>query len=318
MIPDFQTIMRPLLEVVKDGQEYKVSHLIDPISDIFGLTLEERRELLPSQRDLVIQNRIWWARVYMSKAGLLKSTKRGVFKISARGIEALKSGEQINIIYLKRYPEFVEFYSGNKEKNNKKEKVASVRVVRGGTDSIETVEQDPETMIAEATSAINSAVADELMEQVLKMNAYDFEKLVIDILGKMGYNPDEVDRNTFVTKKSGDEGLDGIIKVDKLGFDTIGVQAKLWDINNTVGRPEIQRFAGALGGAAIKNGVFVTTAKFSKQAYEYSHPSAKIILIDGNMLMRLMIQYNIGVQTKNIYEVKRLDIDYFESFEQLK
>lgn len=315
MIPDFQTIMRPLLEVVKDGQEYKVSHLIDPISDIFGLTLEERRELLPSQRDLVIQNRIWWARVYMSKAGLLKSTKRGVFKISARGIEALKSGEQINIIYLKRYPEFVEFYSGNKEKNNKKEKVASARVVRGGTDSIETVEQDPETMIAEATSAINSAVADELMEQVLKMNAYDFEKLVIDILGKMGYNPDEVDRNSFVTKKSGDEGLDGIIKVDKLGFDTIGVQAKLWDTSSTIGRPEIQRFAGALGGAAIKNGVFVTTAKFSKQAYEYSHPSAKIILIDGNMLMRLMIQYNIGVQTKNIYEVKRLDIDYFESFE---
>ena len=315
MIPDFQTIMRPLLEVVKDGQEYKVSHLIDPISDIFGLTLEERRELLPSQRDLVIQNRIWWARVYMSKAGLLKSTKRGVFKISARGIEALKSGEQINIIYLKRYPEFVEFYSGNKEKNNKKEKVASVRVVSGGIDSKEAVEQDPETMIAEATSAINSAVADELMEQVLKMNAYDFEKLVIDILGKMGYNPDEVDRNSFVTKKSGDEGLDGIIKVDKLGFDTIGVQAKLWDTSSTISRPEIQRFAGALGGAAIKNGVFVTTAKFSKQAYDYSHPSAKIILIDGNMLMRLMIQYNIGVQTKNIYEVKRLDIDYFESFE---
>lgn len=315
MIPDFQTIMRPLLEVVQDGQEYKVSHLIDPISDIFGLTPEERREMLPSQRDLVIQNRIWWARVYMSKAGLLKSTKRGVFKISTRGIEALKSGEQINVIYLKRYPEFVEFYSGNKEKNNKKEKVASVGVAEDRTDLVGTVEQDPETMIAEATSAINLAVADELMEQVLKMNAYDFEKLVIDILGKMGYNPDEVDRNSFVTKKSGDEGLDGIIKVDKLGFDTIGVQAKLWDTSSTIGRPEIQRFAGALGGAAIKNGVFVTTAKFSKQAYEYSHPNAKIILIDGNMLMRLMIQYNIGVQTKNIYEVKRLDIDYFESFE---
>ena len=306
MIPDFQTIMRPLLEVVKDGQEYKVSHLIDPISDIFGLTPEERRELLPSQRTPTIQSRIYWARTYMQKAGLLEPTARGVFKITPRGIEALASGELLNVKYLKRYPEFVEFHSGNKAKDQKKEDTV-VPIVP--------IEQDPETMIAEATNAINLAVADELMAQVLKMDAYDFEKLVIDILGKMGYNPDEVDRNTFVTKKSGDEGLDGIIKVDKLGFDTIGVQAKLWDINNTVGRPEIQRFAGALGGAAIKNGVFVTTAKFSKQAYEYSHPSAKIILIDGNMLMRLMIQYNIGVQTKNIYEVKRLDIDYFESFE---
>lgn len=306
MIPDFQTIMRPLLEVVKDGQEYKVSHLIDPISDIFGLTPEERRERLPSQRTSTIQSRIYWARTYMQKAGLLEPTARGVFKITPRGMEALASGELLNVKYLKRYPEFVEFHSGNKTKEQKKEETVV---------PIAPVEQDPETMIAEATSAINLAVADELMEQVLKMDAYDFEKLVIDILGKMGYNPDEVDRNSFVTKKSGDEGLDGIIKVDKLGFDTIGVQAKLWDTSSTIGRPEIQRFAGALGGAAIKNGVFVTTAKFSKQAYEYSHPSAKIILIDGNMLMRLMIQYNIGVQTKNIYEVKRLDIDYFESFE---
>ena len=306
MIPDFQTIMRPLLEVVKDGQEYKVSHLIDPISDIFGLTPGERRERLPSQRTSTIQSRIYWARTYMQKAGLLEPTARGVFKITPRGMEALASGELLNVKYLKRYPEFVEFHSGNKTKDQKKEETVV---------PIAPVEQDPETMIAEATSAINLAVADELMEQVLKMDAYDFEKLVIDILGKMGYNPDEVDRNSFVTKKSGDEGLDGIIKVDKLGFDTIGVQAKLWDTSSTIGRPEIQRFAGALGGAAIKNGVFVTTAKFSKQAYEYSHPSAKIILIDGNVLMRLMIQYNIGVQTKNIYEVKRLDIDYFESFE---
>ncbi len=306
MIPDFQTIMRPLLEVVKDGQEYKVSHLIDPISDIFGLTPEERRERLPSQRTSTIQSRIYWARTYMQKAGLLEPTARGVFKITPRGMEALASDELLNVKYLKRYPEFVEFHSGNKTKDQKKEETVV---------PIAPVEQDPETMIAEATSAINLAVADELMEQVLKMDAYDFEKLVIDILGKMGYNPDEVDRNSFVTKKSGDEGLDGIIKVDKLGFDTIGVQAKLWDTSSTIGRPEIQRFAGALGGAAIKNGVFVTTAKFSKQAYEYSHPNAKIILIDGNMLMRLMIQYNIGVQTKNIYEVKRLDIDYFESFE---
>lgn len=305
MIPDFQQIFRPLLETVKDGKEYKISNLITPISDVFGLTPEERRELLPSQRTPIIQSRIYWARTYMQKAGLLEPTARGVFKITSRGIEALDSGEQLNVKYLKRYPEFVEFHSGNKSKDQKKETVVPVT----------SIEQDPETMIAEATSAINSAVADELMEQVLKMDAYDFEKLVIDILGKMGYNPDEVDRNSFVTKKSGDEGLDGIIKVDKLGFDTIGVQAKLWDTSSTIGRPEIQRFAGALGGAAIKNGVFVTTAKFSKQAYEYSHPNAKIILIDGNMLMRLMIQYNIGVQTKNIYEVKRLDIDYFESFE---
>lgn len=305
MIPDFQTIMRPLLEEVKDGKEYKVSNLISPLSDVFGLSQEERRELLPSQRNPTIQSRVYWARTYMQKAGLLESTARGVFRITPRGLEALNSGEQINVKYLKRYPEFVEFHSGNRTKDNSKEEV---------TPSIP-IEQDPETMIAEATSAINVAVAGELMEQVLKMNAYDFEKLVIDLLGKMGYNPDEVDRNSFVTKRSGDEGLDGIIKVDKLGFDTIGVQAKLWDTSSTIGRPEIQRFAGALGGAAIKNGVFVTTAKFSKQAHEYSHPSAKIILIDGNLLMKLMIQYNVGVQTKNIYEVKRLDIDYFESFE---
>lgn len=301
MIPDFQATMRPLLLHLNDGEPHPIREAIVAVCSYFKLTPEEQQEMLPSQRQPTIHNRVYWAKTYLLKAGLLQSPARGSVRITDEGRKALASQEPINVAYLNRYPAFVRFHTG---------KGSGQTLAAPSPDT----EQDPETILAEAGKKLDAALADDLMELLLKMNAYDFEKLVVDLLGRMGYNPDAEDRNSFVTRKSGDEGIDGIIKVDKLGFDAIDIQAKLWATDQTVGRPEIQRFAGALGGAGLKNGVFVTTARFSRQACEYRHPNTKIILIDGRLLTELMIRHNLGVQLKNLYEIKRPDLDYFESF----
>lgn len=307
MIPDFQATMRPLLMQLRDGESHSFKDVLAAVCRHFKLTQMEQQEMLPSQRQPTINNRVAWAKTYLLKAGLLQSPSRGVILITDEGLKALQSDETINVAYLNRYPSFIRFHAG-------KNKVSGHAAPQPDPAASTDAEQDPETVIAQASDTLNAALSDELMDNLLKMKSYDFEKLVIDLLGKMGYNPDEEDRSNFLTKKSGDEGLDGIIKVDKLGFDAIGIQAKLWAPDQTIGRPKIQEFAGALGGKGLKNGIFVTTAQYSKQAKEYYHSNTKIILIDGTMLTDLMIRYNIGVQIKNLYEIKRLDLDYFDSF----
>ena len=303
MIPDFQSTMLPLLQQLADGKEHHINEVIDALSDYFHLTEDERNEMTPSQRQSTIRNRIQWANTYMKKAGLIEALhKRGLIRISQRGADVLaQKPAKINVAFLNQFPEFVEFHKAKSSPT-----AASPELVK------EDQEQDPFAAIQSAQQTIRTALADDLLETIATKDPYFFEWLVVELLVKMGYSNEK--SASFVTKKSGDNGVDGIIKMDKLGFDLIGVQAKHWDRNKLVGRPEIQGFAGALGGLGIKNGAFFTTSGFTKAAREYNHPGIKIILIDRDELARLMIDYNVGVQTEHTIELKKIDIDFFDAF----
>lgn len=304
MIPDFQTLMLPLLQQLADGKEHNIKNIVDALAIQFGLTEEEKKELIPSQRQPTIYNRVLWANTYLKKSGLITSPKRGVVVLSKRGRQVLNQGVgKINISFLKQFPEFIEFQNRSKHDEN---------AATMGKPANEDNQQDPLTTLLDAQTTINRALSDDLIEAILSKDPYFFERVVVELLVKMGYSNESSD--LFVTKKSGDDGVDGIIRMDKLGFDLIGVQAKRWDKDKTIGRPEVQAFAGALGGLGITNGVFFTTAKFSEQAKQYKHSGIKIILIDGNELTKLMISHTIGVQIERSIDFKKIDRDFFEEF----
>jgi restriction system protein len=293
-IPDFQTVMLPLLEHVKDGREHTLREAIDALAVRFKLTDEERRELLPSGLQRTFDNRVGWARTYMKKAGLLESKSRGHIQITERGMEALRTNpSRIDSRFLDQYEEFKEFRTslGPKPKPPSEEA------------------RTPEEMLEEAYKSLRNNLASEMLAQVKKTTPKMFEQIVVELLVKMGYGGSRPDASKAIGG-TGDEGIDGIIKEDRLGLDIIYVQAKRW--GNTVGRPEIQKFAGALQGQRAKKGIFITTANFSKEAKDYaSRIDSKIVLIDGEELAEFMIDNNIGVSPVTNYEVKRIDLDYF-------
>ena len=298
-IPDFQSIMLPLLTFAGDGKEHSLREAIESLAQQFALTPEERAELLPSGRQEIFVNRVGWARTYMKKAGLLDSTRRGHFKITERGCSMLRSKpSMINIKYLRQFDEFVEFQRPVKENSPNEAGNAD-------TEEIST----PEELMESAYQRVREGLAAELLQTIKDNSPAFFERLVIDLLVRMGYGGTRKDAGQAIGK-SGDGGIDGIIKEDRLGLDIVYVQAKRWD--DVVGRPEIQKFAGALQGQRAKKGVFLTTSSFSRDALEYvSRIESKIVLIDGEMLAQLMIDYNIGVATLASYDVKRIDSDYF-------
>jgi len=265
--------------------------------------IEYRREArllrqTASGRQATFDNRVGWARTYLKKAGLLISTRRGYYQITERGMEILKQKPpEITASFLKQFPEFVEFQ--RPQKGKVKEEVEQ--------DTDET--QTPEEEIEMAYQRVRQELAADLLQTVMSCSPTFFEWLVIDLLVKMGYGGTRRDAGQAVGR-SGDGGIDGIINEDRLGLDIVYIQAKRWD--NTVGRPEIQKFAGALQGQRAKKGIFITTSDFTRQAQEYvSRIDSKIVLIDGNTLAQLMIDYNIGVATVGMYELKRVDSDYF-------
>jgi restriction system protein len=296
-IPDYQSIMLPLLQFSGDRQEHSLREAIEVLADQFALTDDERKELLPSGQQATFDNRVGWARTYLKKAGLVETTRRGYFQIAERGSELLTNPpERITAKYLKQFPEFVTF---QRKRNQQKEPIEH------SEDETYTPEEDIET----AYQAIRQGVAAELLQVVKTHSPSFFERLVIDLLVKMGYGGTRKDAGQAIGK-SGDEGIDGIIKEDRLGLDIVYIQAKRWD--NVVSRPEIQKFAGALQGQRAKKGIFITTSSFSEGATEYvSRIESKIVLIDGDALAQLMIDYNIGVTTIATYELKRIDSDYF-------
>jgi restriction system protein len=300
-IPDYQTIMLPLLQYIKDGKEYSLREVIDGLVAHFKLTTEERNELLPSGTQSLFYNRVGWARTYLNKAGLLKSERRGYFSITNKGLEVLKQNpSEINNDLLERYPEFADFISYKKEKTIKQDKAK---------DSFKQLET-PEEILENAYQNLNKELASELLKQIKDSPASLFEQIVIDLLVTMGYGGNRKDAGEAIGKPS-DEGIDGIIKEDRLGLDTIYIQAKRW-VDTTVSRPEIQKFVGALQGQKARKGIFITTSSFSKEAYDYvSRIETKIVLIDGNLLANLMIANNIGVSLLANYEVKKIDTDYF-------
>jgi len=297
-IPDYQSIMLPLLRLLTDEKEHSFRDSIENLAQFFKLSAEERKELLPSGQQPVFDNRVGWARTYMKKAGLLETTRRGFFKITKRGLEALKQNPpEINVKFLEQYSEFIEFREIRKEKGKMSHEIE------------ETEKQSPEDLLVYGYQKIRQELADELLAQIKSCSPEFFERLVIELLVKMGYGGSRKDAGKAIGK-TGDEGIDGIIKEDKLGLDIIYIQAKRWE--NMVSRPEIQKFAGALQGHRAKKGIFITTSSFSKEALDFvSKIDSKIVLIDGEHLAQLMIDHDIGVSKIASYDIKEIDTDYF-------
>ncbi len=296
-IPDYQTVMLPLLKLASDGQEHFFRDSVETLAEEFGLSEEERKELLPSGQQALFVNRVGWARTHLKQAGLLETTRRAYFRITERGRQVLAENlDRIDIKYLKQFPEFLEFMARGKDKDSAN--------AQG-----EIVEQTPEESLEAAYQKVRKELAEELLKQIKQCSPAFFEKLVIDLLVKMGYGGTRRDAGRAVGK-TGDGGIDGIISEDRLGLDNIYLQAKRWD--SVVGRPEIQKFAGALQGQRAKKGVFITTSGFTPDAHGFvAKIDNKIVLIDGDFLAQLMIDHNVGVSTAALYEIKRIDSDYF-------
>jgi restriction system protein len=292
-VPDFQALMLPLLQIAGDDGDHHLSDAIDALAVQFRLSEEERRELLPSGRQAKFDNRVGWARTYLKKAGLLDSTGRGTFRIAERGLDVLKgSPPSIDVRFLARYPEFVEF------------KKATKREPEG-----EETGQTPEEALELGYQNLTRSLAQDLLERIKSCSPRFFENLVVDLLVAMGYGGSRKDAGQAVGQ-SGDGGIDGIIKEDKLGLDVVYVQAKRWEAS--VGRPIVQAFAGSLEGQRARKGVFITTSQFSPDARDYvTRIEKKIVLIDGQQLAQLMIDHGVGVTELASYTVKKVDMDYF-------
>ncbi|MHC4738590.1 MAG: restriction endonuclease [Planctomycetota bacterium] len=300
-IPDFETLMLPLLKLASDEKEHSTKEATEVLITEFGLTEQEQKQLLPSGTIRVIVNRIGWAATYLKKCRLLESPKRGYFKITQRGIDALNQNiSKIDNKYLQQFSEYHEFKTIKK----KKAKIKLRRKI--DEDGLQTPEED----MGIAYEELNQNLAQELLDKIKDSSPIFFEILVIELLVKMGYGGSRKDAGQAVGR-SGDEGIDGVIKEDRLGLETIYIQAKRWE--NNVSRPEVQKFAGALQGQRAKKGIFITTSAFTKEAMQYaSKIENKIVLIDGERLSQLMIEHNIGVSTTASYEVKKIDTDYFD------
>ncbi|MCT7997233.1 restriction endonuclease [Laspinema olomoucense] len=297
-IPDFQSIMLPLLNLFADEQEHSLREIIDSLSETFALSEEERAQLLPSGKQSMFNNRVSWAKTHLTKAGLLKTTKRGYFQITQQGLKVWKEHPpKINNKFLQQFPKFIEF------KQNKNSDLNSLDV---DDDNKFTT---PEEELESAFQKLNQTLASDLIEQIKSGSPRFFEMLVVDLLVKMGYGGTRKDAGQVIGR-SGDEGVDGLINEDRLGLDVIYIQAKRWQ--NPVGRPEIQKFTGALEGFRAKKGIFITSSSFTNDAQEYvERIDKKVILIDGDKLAQLMIEYNVGVSPVVSYEIKKVDLDYF-------
>jgi restriction system protein len=297
-IPDYQTTMLPLLRFAGDKQEHRFRDAVQTLANEFALTEEERKELLPSGQQAIFNNRVGWARLYLVKAGLLEATRRGYFKITEQGNKALaEKPERIDKNFLMQYPDFVKAWESI---------IGKRKTGKGPTVPPETT---PEESLESAFQELNDSLASELLEAIKQSPPNFFERLVVDVLIKIGYGGSRKEAGQAMGR-SGDGGIDGIIKEDKLGLDIIYLQAKKWE--NTVGRPEIQKFAGALQGQRARKGIFISTSNFSKEAFDYvKNIDSKIILIDGQLLAELMIEHNVGISPVSKYEIKKIDSDYF-------
>lgn len=297
-VPDFQSFFKPLLEIAADGKEHSMKEARELIARKMNISEEDVKELLPSGTQTKFDNRIAWAKSYFVQAKVLEAPRRAYFRITERGQDLLKKGhERIDVKLLNQYPEFIEFHT--------MKAAPTTDEIQQDTLPLET----PEETLQKAYQNIRGDLAAEILEKIKGNSPHFFERLVVDIMVALGYGGSRSDAGKSIGQ-SGDEGIDGIIKEDRLGLDVIYLQAKRWD--GTVGRPEIQKFVGALHGKRAKKGVFITTGRFSDDAVKYVESiDPKVILIDGRTLSELMIDYGLGTSTTAKYEVKRIDTDYF-------
>lgn len=300
-VPKFFEFFEAFLGSIKDGEIHTMKEVRDEISRVMDLSDDDLLEMLPSGKQSTFNNRVAWARTYLDRAGLIETPSRGHYRIKDEGVKALESGEKIDLHYLDRYDSFKEFHKYDPDSVND----------QTDNDNADQSES-PEEMLDSAYKKINDSLAAQLMTEVMKLGPTDFEKLVVQLLLNMGYGSG-IEKAGFVTQKSNDGGIDGIIKEDQLGFSSIYIQAKQWAPDRSVDKPEIQKFVGALTGKQAQKGLFITTAKFTSGAVKYSENllGAKVVLVDGDALTRLMIKHNLGVSVEHIYEVKKLDSDYF-------
>lgn len=299
-IPDFQSLMLPLLKVVADGREYRLRDAVELLAEEFHITDEERQQLLPSGRYPTFDNRIAWAKTYLKKAGLIDQPRRAFFQITERGREVLKTSPKlINMKFLEQFPEYIAFKE-NSDQTEAQQQITSPIAVQNET---------PEELIESGARTIRKELAEEILQRIKGCPPAFFERLVVELLVKMGYGGTRQDAGRAIGR-SGDEGIDGVIHEDRLGLDVIYLQAKRWE--GVVGRPEIQKFVGALQGQRAKKGVFITTSDFTKEAVEYvRNIDNKVVLINGALLANLMIDHNVGVSLAATYEIKKIDSDYF-------
>ena len=303
MIPKYDEIYYDFLEVLSDGKVHTLKEIREKIAGKWKLSEEERISRIPSGTQYVFDSRVGWARTYLKKAGFIESPSRAIFIISPRGRNALKENPHgFGNSYLEQFSEFREFFKPETESLNPS-KPTAVSNNEG---------ESPEEKMDQAYGLIFEGLVEEVLTEVTKMTPDAFEYLVVNLLLSMGYGG-SLSENGLVTEKSGDEGIDGIIKEDKLAFDQIYTQVKKWAKDGSGSRPEIQKFVRALLGQGASKGLYITTAKFSKQAIEYATKqlSTKIVLIDGDKLARLMIENNLGVSVTNTYVIRRLDSDFF-------
>jgi restriction system protein len=301
-IPDYQSLMRPLLLFRKDGAEKNIRDAISSIAKQIKLTEEEFNQLLPSGKQTLFSNRVHWARTYLDKAGALKRTRRSHFVVTERGQKLLaEHPDRIDVSVLRQFPEFVAFQSP---------KVSDEGATKIDVPDVELAQTTatPEEAIQGAELQILDHLRSDLLESIGKLSPTFFERLVVDLIVAMGYGGS---RSAVAKRlgKSGDEGIDGIVNEDPLGLDVVYLQAKRYAADNTIGRERIQQFAGALVGQGASKGVFVTTSSFTKGAIDYANKvPQKIVLIDGAELTKLMVQYGVGVRTERTVEIKRIDM----------
>lgn len=302
-VPGYQEFMFPILKLLSDKKIHYKGDIFNAMVKIFNLSEEQLNEKLPSQIEPTYINRIGWAITYLKKAGLLNSPSRAKYQITEEGEKIVNANiTNINSKYLKKYPSFLDFQNLSHKNNIKK------------TDMISQNEATPLESIINNFELLKKNTCDELLNKILEQSSDFFEQLVVNLVVSMGYGG-SIDDAGKATKKTNDEGIDGVIKEDKLGLDNIYLQAKRWQKNNVVGRPEIQKFVGALAGQGARKGIFITTSNFTREALEYKpRNDTSIILIDGKKLVELMYEYNIGVTVEKEFKIKRLDNDFFDMF----
>lgn len=301
MVPLFHEVTLPLLQLVVDGQEHRLSQLAPAIAAHFKLTEEDLKERLPSGRQTRFRNRLAWAKVYLERAGLVETIGPGLFRITQRGKDLLASKPKaITLNTLRQYPEFAAFEGKSVSKDKSTADVTLEEKV--GT---------PEEALDAAYEKLRSQLAQQILAMLMKGSPEFFENLVVDVLVAMGYGGSEADAGEAIGR-SGDGGIDGIIKEDRLGLDVIYLQAKRWA--NPVGSKEVRDFSGSLDGHGARKGVFITTSKFTTDACDYAKRvmQKKIVLIDGEQLAQLMIDYDVGVTPAKTYSVKKIDPEFFE------
>lgn len=301
-VPKYDELMKPLLMAVQDGQVYKIKDVTALLAQQLNLSSEDLAEMLPSGRQTVFKNRVGWAKTYLKKAGLLDSPARATVVITDVGKKVVtENPEKIDSKYLEQFPSFVDFTSAPETQDENAVAPAAPKPT----------DLTPDDQLEDAYKQINASLASDLLSEVLKITPYTFEKLVVDLLSKMGYGT--VAYGSHATVASGDDGIDGVIMEDKLGFSLIYMQAKEWALDKVVGQPEIQSFVGAIAGKH-GDGLFVTTARFSQKAKDYAN-THHIILIDGERLANLMIEYNFCVSTRKTFDIKAIDTDALAEYQ---